>query len=392
MASVPPSFHTVCCMYPTHRPFTDSWCLCESYSASSDGRSSWSVSDTGCTQNACLLWGKRKQKKRTALAVNKNPQLCSCVPGDRPVCVRACRCSSSLRVKRFPQKTQLQTKGLSPVCNLTWALRSDVFLKVFSHPGTWQMCFLLPTSPGLWPEYGGQDRATSNQLIGNSEETDELCCSLSRHTRASKGTCHTHLLSASLQLGHVQAIRLFFSPGWLGSSRVRVWSTWRVGCPGVVASCSPVPCMVWTVRCCWPDKQDTNRPRERERERGHPQSTPMHKVCLVHLGSLLRNVLSSPPVFVMVTGTPWTWTPLMLIVCTAWAVGESCDVFKAIKPPAGAILARVLSFRPLVDVLLVLAGGEAVVVTTEVVGVTVVETESWSWTVCHSPDAVLKII
>lgn len=164
MASVPPSFHTVCRMYPTHRPFTDSWCLCESYSASSDGRSSWSVSDTGCTQSVCLLWGKRKQKKTTALAVNKNPRLCSCVPGDRPVWVRACRCSSSLRVKRFPQKTQLQTKGLSPVCNLTWALRSDVFLKVFSHPGTWQMCFLLPTSPGLWPQYGGQDRATSNQL------------------------------------------------------------------------------------------------------------------------------------------------------------------------------------------------------------------------------------
>lgn len=67
-------------------------------------------------------------------------------------------------------------------------------------------------------------------------------------------------------------------------------------------------------------------------------------------------------------------------------------MFKAIKPPAGAILARVLSFRPLASVLLVLAGAEAVVVTAEVVGVTVVETESWSWTVCHSPDAVLKII
>lgn len=39
--------------------------------------------------------------------------------GHRPVCVRACRCSSSLRVKRFPQKTQLQTKGRSPVCKRT---------------------------------------------------------------------------------------------------------------------------------------------------------------------------------------------------------------------------------------------------------------------------------
>lgn len=65
---------------------------------------------------------------------------------------------------------------------------------------------------------------------------------------------HTHLLSASLQLGHVQAIRRFFSPGWPGSSRVRVWSTWMVGWPCVVASWSPPPCIVWTVRCCWPDK------------------------------------------------------------------------------------------------------------------------------------------
>lgn len=67
-------------------------------------------------------------------------------------------------------------------------------------------------------------------------------------------------------------------------------------------------------------------------------------------------------------------------------------MFRAIKPPAGAILARVLSLRPPASVLLVLAGAEAVVVTTEVVGVTEVETESCSWTVCHSPDAVLKII
>lgn len=79
------------------------------------------------------------------------------------MCVRACRCSSSLRVKRLPQKTQLQTKGLSPVCNLTCALRSDVFLKVFSHPGTWQMCFLFPTSPGLRP--GQTDGRVLPQLV-----------------------------------------------------------------------------------------------------------------------------------------------------------------------------------------------------------------------------------
>lgn len=153
------------------------------------------------------------------------------------MCVLACRCSSSLRVKRFPQKTQLQTKGLSPVCSRTWALRRDVFLKVFSQPGTWQMCFLFPTSPGLRPQH-------RRQRGGGG-------------AAASPPSAHTHLLSASLQLGHVQAMRLFFSPGWLGSSRVRVWSTWRAGWPGVVASCSPVPCMVWTVRCCWPDGHKT---------------------------------------------------------------------------------------------------------------------------------------
>ena len=44
-----------------------------------------------------------------------------------PVCVRRCRCNSSDRVKRFPQKSQLQTKGRSPVCHRRWALRWDVF-------------------------------------------------------------------------------------------------------------------------------------------------------------------------------------------------------------------------------------------------------------------------
>lgn len=72
-----------------------------------------------------------------------------CMWTDAPVCVLACRCSSSLRVKRFPQNTQLHTNGRSPVCSRTWARSSDVFRKVFSQPGTWQMCFLFPTSPGL---------------------------------------------------------------------------------------------------------------------------------------------------------------------------------------------------------------------------------------------------
>lgn len=82
----------------------------------------------------------------------------------------------------------------------------------------------------------------------------------------------------------------------------------------------------------------------------------------------------------------------MLMVCTAWAAEESCDVFNAMIPPAGAILARVRSFLPPASVLLVPAGDEVVVVATEVVGVVVVDTVSWIWTDCHSPDAVLKRI
>lgn len=77
----------------------------------------------------------------------------------------------------------------------------------------------------------------------------------------------------------------------------------------------------------------------------------------------------------------------MLIVCTAWVAGESCDVFRAIIPPAGAILARVRSFLPPVCDLLVRAGSEVVVVVREVVVVV-----SWRWTDCHSPVAVLKRI
>ena len=35
-----------------------------------------------------------------------------------PVWVLKCRCNSSDRVNRFPQNSQLQTKGRSPVCHL----------------------------------------------------------------------------------------------------------------------------------------------------------------------------------------------------------------------------------------------------------------------------------
>lgn len=83
----------------------------------------------------------------------------------------------------------------------------------------------------------------------------------------------------------------------------------------------------------------------------------------------------------------------MLIVCTAWAADDSWGVFSANIPPAGAIFARVLSFRAPAAVLLVLAGGgDAVVVTTGLVGVVAEVTESWSWMDCHSPEAVLKRI
>lgn len=68
----------------------------------------------------------------------------------------------------------------------------------------------------------------------------------------------------------------------------------------------------------------------------------------------------------------------MLMVCTVWVAEESCDGFSAIIPPAGAIFARVRSFRPPPSVFLAPAGGEVLVVTTEVVGVVVVETESCS--------------
>lgn len=66
----------------------------------------------------------------------------------------------------------------------------------------------------------------------------------------------------------------------------------------------------------------------------------------------------------------------MLIVCTACAAEDSCDVLNAINPPAGAIFARVRSFRPPACVLLLLAGGDVVVGAVEVAGVVVVEPES----------------
>lgn len=57
-----------------------------------------------------------------------------------PVCVLKCRCSSSDRVKLFPQNSQLHTNGRSPVCQRRCALRCDVFPYTLPQPGMWQMC------------------------------------------------------------------------------------------------------------------------------------------------------------------------------------------------------------------------------------------------------------
>lgn len=65
-----------------------------------------------------------------------------------PVCVLRCLCSSSLLVNLFPQKIQLQTNGLSPVCQRRCALRWDVLPYTFPQPSIWQMCcFFFVGSP-----------------------------------------------------------------------------------------------------------------------------------------------------------------------------------------------------------------------------------------------------
>lgn len=81
--------------------------------------------------------------------------------GNKPVWVRACRWSSSLRVNLFPQKNQLQTKGRSPVWRRTWARSKDVFRKVLPQSGMWHTCFFLPCSPDLGVGTGGREREIS---------------------------------------------------------------------------------------------------------------------------------------------------------------------------------------------------------------------------------------
>lgn len=64
----------------------------------------------------------------------------------------------------------------------------------------------------------------------------------------------------------------------------------------------------------------------------------------------------------------------MLMVCTACAAEVSCDVFNCIIPPAGAIFAKVRSFRPPVACVLLEPAGDVTVVVgaTVVAGVVVV--------------------
>lgn len=101
----------------------------------------------------------------------EEPRVGRCIPlrrGSRPVWVRACRWSSSLRVNLFPQKNQLQTKGRSPVCRRTWARSKDVFRKVLPQSGIWHTCFFLPCSPDLRMEGGveGKGRGVREEVEG----------------------------------------------------------------------------------------------------------------------------------------------------------------------------------------------------------------------------------
>lgn len=69
----------------------------------------------------------------------------------------------------------------------------------------------------------------------------------------------------------------------------------------------------------------------------------------------------------------------MLMVCTACAAEGSWDVFKASSPPAGAIFAKVRSFRAPTCTLLLPSGSEVVLVVvaaSEVTGVVVGDTGS----------------
>lgn len=102
----------------------------------------------------------------------------------------------------------------------------------------------------------------------------------------------------------------------------------------------------------------------------------------------------------MVTGTPCTCTPLMLMVCTAWAAAASCAAFRLRMPPAGAILGsgrslRGAGLRPgpspgLRDTGLPHDGADEEEEDEGGGGSTGKDEASCSTTVCRSPEGVLK--
>lgn len=92
----------------------------------------------------------------------------------------------------------------------------------------------------------------------------------------------------------------------------------------------------------------------------------------------------------MVTGTPCTCTPLMLMVCMACAAAASCAALRLMTPPAGAILGSGRSLRP-AGFLLPPPGLRDTGLPHEVPdGATGTAGASCSSTVCSSPDGVLK--
>jgi len=60
--------------------------------------------------------------------------------GLSPVCLRKCRVNSSLRANFHWQSSQEQEYGFSPVCVRLWALRWELFVYTFLHPGKSQTC------------------------------------------------------------------------------------------------------------------------------------------------------------------------------------------------------------------------------------------------------------
>uniref|UniRef100_A0A8I3P0P9 MYG1 exonuclease n=1 Tax=Canis lupus familiaris TaxID=9615 RepID=A0A8I3P0P9_CANLF len=81
------------------------------------------------------------------------------------VCVRTWRSSSSERVKRLPQKSQLHTKGRSPVCQRRCAFRCEALPYTLPQPGMWQLWMGFLRSPAA-----AAPRRSSSWQLGQSQE------------------------------------------------------------------------------------------------------------------------------------------------------------------------------------------------------------------------------